>query len=168
MLKITKCRTRVTGRLLISLVMLGVIFVPHYGMTYAHEISSPNAPRNVLQNSPENRDAKNQRTMLLQEAIGNMPGHELTAITVELVPGNKSPAHSHETFVFVYVLEGNVRSQLGSEEAIDYAAGDSWIEPPGTIHTLTENLSNSKPAKLLAIFVGKKNARLTTSGAINQ
>ncbi|WP_299374785.1 cupin domain-containing protein [uncultured Kiloniella sp.] len=168
MLKITKCRTRVTGRLLISLVMLGVIFVPHYGMTYAHEVSSQNAPRNIHQNSPENRDAKNQRTMLLQEAIGNMPGHELTAITVELVPENKSPAHSHETFVFVYVLEGNVRSKLGSEEAIDYAAGDSWIEPPGAIHTLTENLSNSKPAKLLAIFVGKKNAQLTTSGTIGQ
>ena len=142
--------------------------MPHYSMTYAHEVSPPNAPKKSHENRPQNRDAKNQHTMLLQEAIGNMPGHELTAITVELVPGNKSPAHSHETFVFVYVLEGNVRSQLGSEEAIDYAAGDSWIEPPGAIHTLTENLSNSKPAKLLAIFVGKKNAQLTTSGTISQ
>ncbi|WP_085899519.1 cupin domain-containing protein [Kiloniella majae] len=156
MLKITKYPTRVLSRLLVSLVISLVISASHYGTAYTHEVS------------PQSSLTKNQRTMLLQEAIGNIPGHELTAITVELVPGNKSPAHSHETFVFVYVLEGNVRSQLGDEKAVDYTAGDSWIEPPGAIHTLTENLSDTKPAKLLAIFVGKKDARLTTSGTIRQ
>ncbi|WP_120497341.1 cupin domain-containing protein [Kiloniella sp. EL199] len=156
MLKTTKYPTPAISRLIVSLIVSLVISAPHYGAAYAHEVS------------PQSGLAKNQRTMLLQEAIGNIPGHELTAITVELVPGNKSPAHSHETFVFVYVLEGNVRSQLGDEEAIDYTAGDSWIEPPGVIHTLTENLSATKTAKLLAIFVGKKGARLTTSGTIRQ
>ncbi len=108
------------------------------------------------------------RQMVGAEALPNVPGHNLTAVTVELLPGTSIPSHVHDGFVFVYVLEGTVRSQLDAAEAIDYHAGDSWAEPPGTIHSLTQNPSETGVAKILAIFVAREGAQLTTSGVISQ
>jgi quercetin dioxygenase-like cupin family protein len=70
--------------------------------------------------------------------------------------------------VYVYVLEGDVRSQLGNAKPVEYTAGGSWTEHPGSVHTLTQNLSKTDHAKLLAIFIGKDDAKLTTSGTIGR
>lgn len=102
------------------------------------------------------------REMLLMEALPNLPGHNLTAITVELSPGHRAAPHRHDAFLFVYVLSGRVRSQLDDEPAVDYATGDRWIERPGSLHGLTENLSDSEPAKLLVVFVRKDGTALSS------
>lgn len=93
--------------------------------------------------------------------LANVPGHSLTAVAVELAPGVVSPSHTHAGFVFVYVLEGTVRSQLNQGEAVDYVAGESWVEPPGTVHTLTQNPSMTEATKILAVFVAKDGEKLT-------
>lgn len=108
------------------------------------------------------------RQLISAEAMPNVPGYNLTAVTVELAPGISVPSHVHDGFVFVYVLEGTVRSQLNDAEAIDYAAGDSWVEPPQTIHSLTQNTNETDVARILAVFVAREGAQLTTSGAISQ
>ncbi len=106
------------------------------------------------------------RHLLAEETLPIIPGHTLTAVTVQLDPGNISAPHKHNAFVFVYLLEGKVRSQLDSETPVDYTAGESWIEPPGAVHTLTQNLSETETAKMLVVFVSKNGAKLTTSGNI--
>lgn len=103
------------------------------------------------------------RELLAAEALANAPGYRLTAVTVELPPGEIAAPHRHEAFVFVYVIEGRVRSQLDDQPPLDYRAGDTWIEQPGAIHSLTQNLSSTEAAKLLAVFVSKEGARLRTS-----
>ena len=108
------------------------------------------------------------RKLLAKEALPNIPGHTQTALTVQLPPGKVAAPHQHEAFVFVYLLEGSVRSQLDSETPVDYAAGESWTERPGTVHSLTQNLSETEVAKLLVVFVSKTGAKLTTSGTISQ
>lgn len=102
------------------------------------------------------------RQLLAAEALANAPGYRLTAVTVELPPGEIAAPHKHEAFAFVYVIEGRVRSQLDDQPALDYRTGDTWIEPPGAVHSLTQNLSSSETAKLLAIFVSKEGAKLRT------
>ena len=97
-------------------------------------------------------------------ALANVPGKNLTAITVELAPGAVLPSHTHAGFVFAYVLEGKVRSQRNQDEAVGYVAGQSWIEPPGTVHALTQNLSTTETTKLLAVFVVEDGAELTHFG----
>lgn len=104
-----------------------------------------------------------ERQVVTAAALPNLPGHSLTAVTVELAPGVTVPAHRHEGFVFVYVLQGTVRSQLDAGKALDYAAGTSWVEPPGTLHSLTQNPSQTESTKVLAVFVAKDGARLTTA-----
>lgn len=101
-------------------------------------------------------------TPVMQQSLPNVPGSSLTAVVVQLAPGARVPAHHHAGFVFAYVLAGTVRSQLNGGTAIDYAVGQSWVEPPGTEHTLTANPSGTEPARLLAVFVAPTGAELTT------
>lgn len=46
-----------------------------------------------------------------------------------------------------------------------FRAGESWTEPPGAYHPVSENASATEPASLLAIFVADTtdSERLVTS-----
>jgi len=110
------------------------------------------------------------RQMLAKEALSNIPDHNLTAVTVQLEPGVTVPAHTHGGFVFVFVLEGTIVSQLNNNEMIEYKSGESWVEPLGTIHSFTQNPSQTAKAKFLAVFVAKEDTKLTVmeNSAIKQ
>lgn len=101
-------------------------------------------------------------TPVTAEVLPNDPGQTLTAVIVNLAPDARSASHRHAGIVFVYVLEGIVRSQLDSGELIEYRAGQSWSEPPGTVHSFMENPSRTLPARLLATIIAPTGAQLTT------
>lgn len=104
------------------------------------------------------------RTVMSQK-LPNVPGHSLTAVVVKYAPGGTSPAHHHAGSVFAYVLSGAIRSQVsGAGPARVYHAGESFFEPPGAEHMVSENASKTKPASLLAVFVADTGATLTTFG----
>src|SRR2546421_728186 len=42
-----------------------------------------------------------------------------------------------------------------------YKAGETFFEPPGSKHLVSENASATEPARLLAIFVADDDAQLT-------
>jgi quercetin dioxygenase-like cupin family protein len=97
------------------------------------------------------------------ETLGNVPGKKLTAIVVNYAPGGKSGAHRHAGSVFAYVLSGAIRSENSATGPVKiYKAGESFFEPPGSRHLVSENASANDPASLLAIFVADGDARLTT------
>ncbi|RKE35999.1 hypothetical protein B0G76_2141 [Paraburkholderia sp. BL23I1N1] len=69
-------------------------------------------------------------------------------------PGGKSLPHRHgQAFVVGYVLSGAIRSRVNEGDVRVFHAGEHWIEKPGAHHTMSENASDTEPAKLLAIFV---------------
>jgi quercetin dioxygenase-like cupin family protein len=89
------------------------------------------------------------------EALPNVEGKSMIAVEVKLAPGEITKPHRHakSAFIYAYVLEGTIRSQLEGEPAKTYRTGESWYESPGAHHVLAQNLSKTKSAKLLAIFV---------------
>jgi quercetin dioxygenase-like cupin family protein len=67
--------------------------------------------------------------------------------------------------VFVYVLSGSIRSENSATgPARVYKAGETFFEPPGSEHLVSENASATEPASLLAVFVADDGAQLTTFG----
>lgn len=103
--------------------------------------ATPNAPRETL-------------APAFQEAIANAPGKTITATIVNYPPGGKSIPHRHgSAFVVAYVLSGSIRSQVNDGKSRVYHAGEHWTEAPGVHHKVSENVSATQPAKLLAIFV---------------
>ena len=87
----------------------------------------------------------------------------MTAVVVNYAPGGKSARHHHSGSVFAYVLSGEIRSENSATgPARVYKAGESFFEPPGSEHLVSENASATEPASLLAVFVADDGAQLTT------
>jgi quercetin dioxygenase-like cupin family protein len=96
------------------------------------------------------------------EALPHVPGKRLTLVQVTYQPGGKSASHAHAGSVYAYVLSGKIRSENSATgPAKVYAAGEGFWEPPGSVHTVSENASDAEPASLLAIFVADDGAQLT-------
>lgn len=100
-------------------------------------------------------------TPLLEQALPNVPGKSLTSVIVSFPPGARAVPHRHgDAFVYAYVVEGAVSSQLEGEPAHVYHQGDNWTERPGAHHLATENTSSTEPAKLLVVFVATTGEQL--------
>ena len=105
--------------------------------------------------------AAEQVKPLFSHALPNAAGKTLTAVEVAFAPGAKADPHRHgQAFVYAYVLSGVIKSQLAGEPARVFHAGQSWFEPPGADHLVTQNLSLSAPARLLVVFVAEAGATL--------
>jgi quercetin dioxygenase-like cupin family protein len=91
---------------------------------------------------------------VIEQPLPNVKGKTFTSAIVDFPPDSHALPHRHgAAFVYAYVLEGTLRSQLAGEPVRTYHQGQSWVEPPGAHHVLTENTSRTKPAKLLVIFI---------------
>src|SRR5262245_33805063 len=101
--------------------------------------------------------------LIRTEKLANAPGQTLTVITVNYPPGGKSRRHRHAGSVYAYVLSGAVRSENSATGPVKiYRAGESFFEPPGSTHLISENASATEPASLLAVFIADDGAHLTT------
>jgi quercetin dioxygenase-like cupin family protein len=98
-------------------------------------------------------------TPQFNHALPNAPGKSLIAVTVDYPPGAKSGPHAHakSAFIYGYVVSGAIRSQVDDQPAKVYRAGEAFYEMPGAHHRVSENASDSEPARLLAVFVVDSN-----------
>ncbi len=98
---------------------------------------------------------------LFQQTLPNVPGKTFTSAIVTFPPAARAVPHRHgDAFVYAYVLEGAVSSQLEGEPAHVYHQGENWSEPPGAHHLATENTSPTEPAKLLVVFIATTGEQL--------
>lgn len=89
------------------------------------------------------------------QPIPNLPGNRLVSLVVDYPPGARSGPHRHapSAFIFAYVVFGEILSQVDAAPARLYGPGESWTENPGAHHVVSANASDTKPARLLAVFV---------------
>lgn len=90
---------------------------------------------------------------VMSQALADMPGKEVLAITVEYPPGGSSESHRHNAHVFVYVLEGSVVMGVQGKEAVTLSKGQTFYENPDDIHTVSRNASSTETAKILALLI---------------
>jgi quercetin dioxygenase-like cupin family protein len=99
-------------------------------------------------------------TDLMTKDLANVPGKEVTMITVDYPPGGADPVHRHNASAFVYVLEGSIVMGVKGEKPVTLHPGQTWYEGPNDIHTIGRNASKTKPAKFLVLLVKDKGAPL--------
>jgi quercetin dioxygenase-like cupin family protein len=105
----------------------------------------------------------NEEELVRTELLPNVPGKRITVTVVSYAPGQKSGSHHHPGSVVAYVLSGAIRSENSATGSVKvYKAGESFFEPPGSRHLVSENASANEPARLLAVHVADDGARLTT------
>jgi quercetin dioxygenase-like cupin family protein len=100
---------------------------------------------------------------LYQQVLPNVAGKTFTSAIVTFPPAARALPHRHgDAFVYAYVLEGAVSSELEGQPAHVYHHGENWSEQPGAHHLATENTSPTEPAKLLVIFIATTGEQLKT------
>jgi quercetin dioxygenase-like cupin family protein len=125
---------------------------------YAHQ-----ADHGAAAGLPASKAAK--VTQVYQHAIPGVPGRSIKGLLVEYGPGGYSPAHTHAKSALIYatVIEGAIRSKVNNEPERTFHTGENWTELPGAHHAVSANASQTKPAKILAVFiVDDKDQVLTT------
>jgi quercetin dioxygenase-like cupin family protein len=93
---------------------------------------------------------------LMQKDLPDYPGKEMLAITVTYLPGAVDPIHRHDAHAFVYVLEGSIVMQVRGGKEVTLTPGQTFYEGPNDVHTVGRNVSKTKPAKFIVVFLKKK------------
>ncbi|WP_332303224.1 cupin domain-containing protein [Rhizobium sp. GR12] len=94
-------------------------------------------------------------TTVFDRQIPNVPGKSMRGVLVEYGPGGYNPSHIHAKSAFIYatVIEGEVKSKINDGRERVFKTGENWIEKPGDRHQVSANASDTRPAKILAVFV---------------
>lgn len=93
-----------------------------------------------------------------------MEDWQVTVSEVDFPPGRVGSVHHHAGFVLAYVLEGAILSKVSGQAEKTYHKGEMFFEPPGSTHEVSNNASQTAPARLLAMIFAKKGATLTLPG----
>ncbi|MBS0222765.1 MAG: cupin domain-containing protein [Proteobacteria bacterium] len=104
----------------------------------------------------------NKVEIVASHALPDIPGKRVTIVRVTYGPGGFTPPHRHAGTVTAYVTRGHIRSQLKGGPLETFEVGQSFFEPPGAIHVVSANASNTEMAELIAVFVADEGAQLTT------
>jgi quercetin dioxygenase-like cupin family protein len=97
---------------------------------------------------------------LISKDLPELPGKEVSMITVEYPPGSTDPIHRHNAHAFVYVLEGTIVMQVKGGKEVTLTPGQTFYEGPDDVHVVGRNASNTKPAKFVVFFIKAKDAPL--------
>lgn len=97
-------------------------------------------------------------TPLMSKDLPEMPGREVSVITVEYPPGGSDPVHRHDAHGFIYVLEGSVLMQVEGGNEVTLTAGQTFYEGPNDVHVVGRNASKTRAAKLLVFLLKDKGA----------
>jgi quercetin dioxygenase-like cupin family protein len=104
----------------------------------------------------------NKVELISSHALPDIPGKRVTIVRVTYGPGGFTPPHRHAGTVTAYITKGQIRSQLKGGPVEIFDVGQSFFEPPGAIHLVSANASNTEWAELIAVFVADEGAQLTT------
>jgi len=104
----------------------------------------------------------NKVEVIASHALPDLPGKRVTIVRVTYGPGGFTPPHRHAGTVTAYITKGRIRSQLAGGPLEIFEVGQSFFEPPGTIHLVSANASTTDWAELIAVFVADEGAQLTT------
>src|SRR3954447_4439096 len=104
----------------------------------------------------------NKAEIVASHAIPDMPGKRVMIVRVTYGPGGFPPPHRHRGTGTAYITKGQIKSKLNDGPVEIFDVGQSFFEPPGTIHYVSANASNTDWAELIAVFVADEGAQLTT------
>lgn len=91
---------------------------------------------------------------LLTQPLADLPGREVRISLLDRAPQASSPPHRHPGHhTFGYVLEGTYELAVDGAAPRLLKAGEVFYEPPGALHSVSRNPSDSARTKILVFMV---------------
>ena len=109
----------------------------------------------VFTSSTAQAQAAGQRSKEVMTQVLSDLAREMRISVTERDPGNGSAPHRHPGHhTFGYVLEGTYEVKIDDGPVRQLKPGESFYEPPGSLHAVSRNPSSDKVVKYLVIQVG--------------
>ena len=92
--------------------------------------------------------------LLVKEVLRGMPTRdqqEIKVLSATLKPGDKTPFHTHQYPVTVYVMEGTFTLEMEGHPLLVKKAGEAFTEPPN-VKMMGYN-RGSEPTKVVIFYV---------------
>jgi len=105
------------------------------------------------------QDHRAKPHLVMRRSVEGMPRgstQEVSVLTAEFKPGDKTVFHTHRFPVTVYVLVGAFTLQLEGHPEVVVKAGEAYVEPPN-IKMTGYNRSISGALKVLIFYVADPN-----------
>ena len=93
-----------------------------------------------------------------------LQNQELIMLKVDLAPGDASQPHRHNAYVLVYVLSGEVEMSVNDGEILRLGPGETFLETPSDVHSVSRNASDSENASFLVVMLKEAGAAITEPG----
>ena len=84
---------------------------------------------------------------------GPLEGFDAVLVELDFWPGISAPEHRHPRFILGYVVDGQVRAAINHEADQIVAAGGTFFEPLGAMHTAFGFASKEAQARAVAFMV---------------
>ncbi len=88
-------------------------------------------------------------------------GYQGTMLEVTYPPRVSTAAHQHPGPTFGYVVRGRIRWAINGEPAKVLEAGQTFFEPMGSVHSTSANASDTEPATISVVILGKPGEALS-------
>jgi len=88
-------------------------------------------------------------------------GWQGTILEVTYPPGQVGASHQHPGPTFGYVVRGKIRWAINGEPARVLEPGQSFFEPMGSVHSTSANASDTEPATIAVVILGKAGEALS-------
>src|SRR4051812_38516362 len=106
---------------------------------------------------------------LFSGPLAEAPGHNLVVVELNFAPNAAPPStaeyhplgHRHPGSVYVYVTQGAVRLGIEGQPVRVVRTGESFFEPVGAHHIVSENASAMEPARAIAVMIVPEGQPLT-------
>lgn len=94
---------------------------------------------------------------------GPFEGFEVVLVELSPQPGSRSPGrgHRHPGAVLGYVVEGQLRFAINNEPEQVVAAGGTFFEPSGAVHTTNGSARPDGPTRAVVFMLVPKGSPLT-------
>ena len=111
--------------------------------------------------TPESAAPRRSGELARYTLTGALAGYDAVLVELNFAPGASAPAHRHPGFIVGYVVDGQMRFSVNHEPDQIMAAGSTFFEPAGALHTGFGAASPDAPVRILAFLVVPTGSRLT-------
>lgn len=88
-------------------------------------------------------------------------GWQGTMLEVTYAPGSVGGAHQHPGPTFGYVVKGRIRWAINGDAPKVLEPGQSFFEPMGSVHSTSANASETEPAVIAVVILGRQGEALS-------
>lgn len=90
-----------------------------------------------------------------------LQNQEAIMLKIDLEPGQASQPHRHNAHVLVYVLSGEIEMSVNHGEVVRLGPGETFVEMPSDVHSVSRNASNSENASFLVVMIKEAGAAIS-------